>query len=138
MAGNCASNIDAYVGSRVRFRRMMLGMSQQEISEELGIAFQQVQKYEKGVNRITAGRLYQLAGLLGVEVSYFFDNAPDPGVKLKPGLAASTPEVSIFEFLNTREGLELNRAFHAIGDPVQRRAVVDLIRAIHDSQGRSR
>ena len=137
MAGTPTSSIDAYVGSRVRFRRIMLGMSQQRLGDELGIAFQQLQKYEKGVNRITAGRLYQLAALLGVEVSYFFDNAPDPGVKLKPGLAA-TPEVSIFEFLNTREGLELNRAFHAIGDPAQRRAVVDLIRAIHNSQGRSR
>ena len=115
---------------------MMLGMTQQKISEELGIAFQQVQKYEKGVNRITAGRLYQLAGLLGVEVSYFFDNAPDPGVRAKPGLQVSATEVSIVEFLNTREDLELNRAFHAIRDPAQRGAIVDLLRA-KDSESRS-
>ena len=95
MADDTAAGIDAYVGSRVRFRRMVLGMSQQRLGDELGISFQQVQKYEKGVNRITAGRLYQLAGLLGVEVSYFFDNAADPGVRAKPGLQVSATEVSI-------------------------------------------
>ena len=91
MAGNATGSMDAYVGSRVRFRRMMLGMSWQRVAGELGVTFHQVQKYEKGVNRITAGRLYQIAKLLAVEVEFFFDNAPaDPDVKLQQQNRAHT------------------------------------------------
>jgi len=136
MAGNPASNIDAYVGSRVRLRRMGLGMSQQRLGDELGVTFQQVQKYEKGVNRITAGRLYHIATLLAVEVDYFFQSPSDPGVTPQPDLGSCTLEDAILEFLNTRDGLELNRAFRAISDPAQRRAVIDVIRAISGSHSR--
>ena len=137
MAGHFAGNIDAYVGSRVRLRRMTLGVTQERLGDELGITFQQVQKYEKGVNRIAAGRLYHIAALLAVEVDFFFENAPDPGVKLQHNVAQSTFEDSILDFINTREGFELNRAFQAIGDPAQRRAIINLVRAINDSQRQS-
>ena len=129
--------MDAYVGSRVRFRRMMLGMSRQRLAEELSITFHQVQKYEKGVNRITAGRLYQIAELLAVEVEFFFENATaDPDVKLQHKVKP-TLKGSILNFLMTPEGLELNRAFQAIRDPAQRRAVIGLVRAIKNSQRQS-
>ena len=136
MTSHSAGSMDAYVGSRVRFRRMLLGISQQRLADELGITFHQVQKYEKGLNRITAGRLYQIAALLAVEVDFFFENAPDPSVKLKRNPATPTLEDLILNFLNTREGLELNRAFQAIRDAAQRRAVINLVRAIYDSQRR--
>ena len=71
--------IDVHVGGRVRFRRMLLGMSQEKLGERLGLTFQQVQKYEKGINRIGASRLFELANVLGVEVQFFYDEAPDVG-----------------------------------------------------------
>ena len=69
--------IDIHVGSRVRFRRMLLGMSQEKLGELLGLTFQQVQKYEKGINRIGASRLFEIANVLGVNVQFFYDDAPD-------------------------------------------------------------
>ncbi len=125
--------IDAHVGSRVRLQRMLRGISQEKLGEKLGLTFQQIQKYEKGVNRIGASRLFELANVLGVPVQFFYDDAPvlEERGALQPGFAEAPPTDSyVFEFLNTREGLELNRAFAKITDPATRRAVIDLVRAL--------
>lgn len=124
--------IDAHVGTRVRLRRMLLGMSQEKLGEHLGLTFQQVQKYEKGVNRIGASRLFDLARVLGVPVQFFYDEAPADltEASLAPGFAERPTESYVVEFLSTREGLELNKAFVKITDPRVRRSVVELVRAL--------
>lgn len=124
--------IDAHVGTRVRLRRMLLGMSQEKLGEHLGLTFQQVQKYEKGVNRIGASRLFDLARVLGVPVQFFYDEAPAElsEASLAPGFAEKPAESYVIEFLSTREGMDLNKAFVQITDPRVRRAVVELVRAL--------
>ena len=123
--------MDIHVGSRVRLRRMLLGMSQEKLGDHLGLTFQQVQKYEKGINRIGASRLFDLSKTLGVPINYFYEDAPVTG----PGLAEDqsdygekTGESSVFDFLSTREGLELNKAFVKITDARVRRTIVELVR----------
>jgi transcriptional regulator with XRE-family HTH domain len=129
-----ANPIDIHVGSRVRFRRMLLGMSQEKLGERLGLTFQQVQKYEKGINRIGASRLYDLAQVLGVPVQFFYEEAPlgESRADAANGHAAreGQDEHSIVEFLRSRDGLELNRAFVRIADLKARRAIVDLVRSL--------
>ncbi len=127
-----ANPIDGHVGGRVRLRRMLLGMSQEKLAEKLGLTFQQVQKYEKGVNRIGASRLYELSQLLGVGVNFFYEDAPvgDTGSPINPGFADANGENYIVDFLNSREGLELNRAFTRITDPKIRRSVIELVRSL--------
>jgi transcriptional regulator with XRE-family HTH domain len=124
--------IDAHVGTRVRLRRMLLGMSQEKLGEHLGLTFQQVQKYEKGVNRIGASRLFDLSRVLGVPVQFFYDEAPTDIAETAPvpGFAERPTETYVIEFLSTREGLELNKAFVKITDPRVRRSVVELVRAL--------
>jgi transcriptional regulator with XRE-family HTH domain len=129
-----ANPIDIHVGGRVRFRRMLLGMSQEKLGEKLGLTFQQVQKYEKGINRIGASRLYDLAQVLGVSVQFFYEEAPIAVEARGDGLDGqangSPDEHSIVEFLRSRDGLELNRAFVRIPDLKARRAIVDLVRSL--------
>ena len=127
-----ANPIDAHVGSRVRLRRMLLGMSQEKLAEKLGLTFQQVQKYEKGINRVGASRLFELAQLLGVGVEFFYEDAPamEGSALAVPGFADRGGENYIVDFLNSREGLELNRAFMRITDPKVRRSVIELVKAI--------
>jgi transcriptional regulator with XRE-family HTH domain len=127
-----ANPIDIHVGSRVRFRRMLLGMSQEKLGERLGLTFQQVQKYEKGINRIGASRLFDLAQVLGVSVQFFYDEAPLPAAQriALDNLPARPDEHSIVEFLRSRDGLELNRAFVRIADLKARRAIVELVRTL--------
>lgn len=124
--------IDAHVGTRVRLRRMLLGMSQEKLGEHLGLTFQQVQKYEKGINRIGASRLFDLARVLGVPVQFFYDEAPTEGGEAGAvsGFAEQPAESYVIEFLSTREGLELNKAFVKIADPKVRRAIVELVRSL--------
>jgi transcriptional regulator with XRE-family HTH domain len=118
-------------------RRIMLGMSQEKLGEALGLTFQQVQKYEKGVNRIGASRLFQISKILDVPVQFFFEEAPHIGGDgtAARGMGEPDSEAFILEFLNSREGLELNRAFVKIGDPKVRKSVVDLVRALSASTG---
>ena len=128
-----ANSIDVHVGGRVRLRRMVLGMSQEKLGEQLGLTFQQVQKYEKGVNRIGAGRLFDLSHVLGVPVQFFYDDAPSyqtgtPGHH--GGFAERAGEGDVVDFLSTREGLDLNKAFVRIRDQRARRAIIDLVRAL--------
>ena len=132
-----ANPIDIHVGSRVRFRRMLLGMSQEKLGERLGLTFQQVQKYEKGINRIGASRLFDLAQVLGVPVQFFYDEVPVPETQriALETLPARPDEHSIVEFLRSRDGLELNRAFVRIADLKARRAIVELVRTLaNDAQ----
>ena len=121
--------IDKHVGSRVRMRRMMLGMSQEKLGDALGVTFQQVQKNEKGINRIGASRLQQLSSILQVPVPFFFEGAPHvPGQHKGAGAAPSPAYVS--DFLATSDGLALTRAFTRIGDAKLRRCIVHLVEEI--------
>lgn len=124
-----ANSMDVHVGSRVRLRRMLLGMSQEKLGEQLGLTFQQVQKYEKGINRIGAGRLHELARVLGVPVGFFYDEVPG-GAPAASGFAEQPDESYVIDFLGSREGLELNKAFVRIQDPKVRRSIVDMVRAL--------
>jgi transcriptional regulator with XRE-family HTH domain len=122
--------IDVHVGSRVRLRRMMLGMSQEKLGEHLGLTFQQIQKYEKGTNRIGASRLQAIARVLKVPVAFFFEGAP--GLAPIAGDQGFDPTATsnVVDFLSTSEGLRLNRAFIRIDDPKKRRKLVELVAAI--------
>jgi transcriptional regulator with XRE-family HTH domain len=120
--------VDMHVGGRVRLRRMMQGMSQEKLGESLGITFQQIQKYEKGTNRIGASRLQHIAQVLEVPVSFFFEDAP--GVTNEDGFAESRPAAFVTDFLTSTEGLQLNKAFIRIKDPKVRRRIVELVRAV--------
>ncbi len=123
--------IDKHVGSRVRMRRVLIGMSQERLGDALGLTFQQVQKYEKGINRIGASRLQQISNILGMPVEFFFEGAPSLEARTQEGgfnEPSDTPYVA--DFLASNEGVQLNRAFLKIRDPKLRRRVVDLVTAI--------
>jgi transcriptional regulator with XRE-family HTH domain len=121
--------IDTHVGSRVRLRRMMLSMSQEKLGEHLGITFQQIQKYEKGTNRIGASRLQHIASVLQVPVSFFFEDAP-PTPDGSTGLSESQPMNYLVSFLSSSEGIQLNKAFVRIKEVKLRRRIIELVRAI--------
>ena len=121
--------IDKHVGSRVRLRRMMLGISQSTLGDGLGISFQQVQKYEKGTNRMGASRLQQIAHILQTPVPFFFDGVSHlPGHSEGNGAAPSPAYVS--EFLASSDGLALAKAFTQIKDPGMRRRIVELVEGL--------
>ncbi|MDZ5700193.1 MULTISPECIES: helix-turn-helix domain-containing protein [Phyllobacteriaceae] len=119
--------IDVHVGSRIRLRRNMLGISQEKLGESLGITFQQIQKYEKGTNRVGASRLQAIASILNAPVSFFFEGAP--GEDGAPGFGEEG-STFVTDFLSTSEGIQLNRAFVKISDPKVRRRVLDLVKAL--------
>jgi len=121
--------IDVHVGSRVRLRRMMLGMSQEKLGESLGITFQQIQKYEKGTNRIGASRLQHIATVLKVPISFFFEDAPGTPAEAE-NMGDNQPTSYVVDFLSSSEGLSLNKAFVRIEDPKVRRRIVDLVRSL--------
>ncbi len=121
---------DKHVGARVRMRRMMLGMSQEKLGDALGLTFQQVQKYEKGANRIGASRLQQISHILQVPVSFFFEGAPNvPGFASRESGDAPSPAY-VSDFLATSDGLALTKAFMGIKNPKLRRRIVDLVEQI--------
>ena len=125
--------IDRHVGSRVRLRRMLLGVSQEKLGEALGLTFQQIQKYEKGTNRISASRLQNIAKILGVQVAFFFEGAPlgdAGGGGGGGGMAESAGPGYVADFLSTSEGVQLNKAFIRITDPKVRRRVIDLVESL--------
>lgn len=125
--------IDTHVGSRVRLRRNMLGMSQEKLGDALGITFQQIQKYEKGANRVGASRLQAIANVLNVPVSFFFDDAPGEAGATNRGLAEENSTTYVVDFLNSTEGLQLNRAFVKITDAKVRRKIIDLVKSLSDT-----
>jgi transcriptional regulator with XRE-family HTH domain len=132
-----ASPIDAHVGARVRLRRTLLGMSQEKLGDALGLTFQQVQKYERGVNRIGASRLFDLARVLDVPIGFFFDDLPpemggNAAVRSRPALFgfAETSDGLEDENMNKRETLELVRAYYRINEAGVRKRVFDLIKSL--------
>jgi len=131
MAKKAPNPIDKHVGSRVRMRRMMLGMSQGKLGNALGLTFQQVQKYEKGTNRIGASRLQQISHILQVPVSFFFEGAPSVGGAARvEGMSEAPSPAYVSDFLATSDGLALTKAFMRISDSKLRRRIVDLVEQI--------
>ncbi|MFX4220041.1 MAG: helix-turn-helix domain-containing protein [Thalassobaculum sp.] len=122
--------IDIHVGARVRLRRTLLGMSQERLGEALGLTFQQVQKYERGANRVGASRLFELAKALGVPVSYFFDDMPEGG---SPEPSAGPAGQAQEDPMRRRETIELVRAYYSIPDETARRRLYELMRSIAGS-----
>jgi transcriptional regulator with XRE-family HTH domain len=115
--------IDAYVGSRIRVARMAAGLSQEQLGKALGLTFQQVQKYEKGINRVGASRLHAISRILLVPVSYFFEGADSPA-------ATNAGFQALMDALSTPEGVRIACALSAIGDENVRRRLADLLEAI--------
>lgn len=124
-----ANEIDALVGRRVRQRRMLLGMSQSDLANALGITFQQLQKYERGLNRVGAGRLYDLSHALQVPVGYFFEAETEGGPA-----DVNLQEVAA-EPARQRETVDLVRAYYGLQDQAVRRRVLDLVRALSQACG---
>jgi transcriptional regulator with XRE-family HTH domain len=129
--------VDRYVGSRVRMRRIMLGMSQEKLGEALGLTFQQIQKYEKGTNRVGASRIQQISEVLQVPVSFLFEGGPSGIVRADNAGEEASPAY-ISDFLATAEGLALTRAFTRIGDAKLRRSIVDMVELIAAREGPDR
>lgn len=121
--------IDAQVGNRVRIRRMLIGMSQEKLGDMLGLTFQQIQKYEKGVNRIGAGRLYEVSRILGVPIDFFYE-----GVAAAPQAGFSEAGPPVMEFISSGEGLQLSLAFMKIKDPKVRKRVLDLVKSLAEEE----
>ena len=129
MAKKTPNPTDQYVGSRVRMRRLMLGMSQGKLGDALAITFQQVQKYEKGSNRIGASRLQHIAQILQVPVSFFFEGGPATSGKPTGQQSAPSPSY-VSTFLASADGLALVKAFMALKDAKLRRSLVLLVKEI--------
>lgn len=126
-----ANPVDAHVGNRVRLRRMLMGMSQERLGELLGLTFQQVQKYEKGVNRIAAGRLFEISTILSVPISFFYEDFD--GHKSQ-GFAEGAEPPPVMQFMASGEGLQLSLAFMRINDPKVRRRILELVRSLADEE----
>jgi transcriptional regulator with XRE-family HTH domain len=124
-----ANPIDIQVGNRVRIRRMLIGMSQERLGDLLGLTFQQVQKYEKGVNRIGAGRLYEVARILNVPVNFFYE-----GVSEVTGQPGETDGAPVMDFVSSGEGLQLSLAFMKIKDAKVRKRVLDLVKSLAEEE----
>ena len=134
MSTKAPNPVDKYVGSRVRMRRIMLGMSQEKLGEALGLTFQQVQKYEKGTNRVGASRIQQIAEILQVPVAFLFEGSPTGTANAESSTGSPSPSY-VSDFLATSEGLALTRAFTRISDAKLRRSIVELVEQIaaHES-----
>jgi len=134
IAKKAPNPVDKHVGSRVRMRRMMLGMSQEKLGDALGLTFQQVQKYEKGTNRIGASRLQQISHILQVPVAFFFEGAPTVHPTSRhEGMVDAPSPAYVADFLATSDGLALTKAFMRISDSKLRRRIVDLVEQIAGS-----
>jgi transcriptional regulator with XRE-family HTH domain len=124
-----ANPIDIQVGNRVRIRRMLIGMSQERLGDLLGLTFQQVQKYEKGVNRIGAGRLFEVSRILNVPVDFFYEGV---AAQLAGNEHEGAPPV--MEFVSSGEGLQLSLAFMKIKDTKVRKRVLDLVKSLSEEE----
>ena len=127
--------IDTYVGTRMRMRRLLLGMSQEKLAEQIGVTFQQVQKYEKGINRIGASRLQKIAEVLRTSPAFFFEQDDSEAPSLA-GLDLPAPLDPAAEFLRSKEGLILNKAFVKIEDRRIRETIISLVKAMAEAEGR--
>lgn len=130
-----ANPVDVHVGKRLRFGRTMQGMSQESIGESIGVTFQQIQKYERGINCIRASKLFELAKVLKVPVAFFFEGMEQEGGKYSiPGAADSGDKGFDMELTSSRESIELMRAYHKITDQHLRNKVLELVRAMSDNK----
>ncbi|GAA5098541.1 helix-turn-helix transcriptional regulator [Bartonella acomydis] len=122
--------IDIYVGTRIRLRRNILGLTQEKLGEKLGVTFQQIQKYEKGTNRIGASRLQAIAEIMDVPVSYFFDK----GLQTQHVEGFTESDNDFIDFCSSNEGIQLMRAFTNISDAKVRRKIIDLAKALSEEE----
>ncbi|MAL79080.1 MAG: transcriptional regulator [Sneathiella sp.] len=129
--------VDVHVGSRLRMRRTLLGLSQQKLGERLSLTFQQIQKYERGANRIGASRLFELSRILDVKPAYFFEEMPEAGTNAVAGLG-EPPDEFEHDFLGKRETLELVRAYYKIDNLEIRKRLFDVIKALAAEEGEAR
>jgi transcriptional regulator with XRE-family HTH domain len=120
--------IDRHVGLRIRMRRRELGISQEKLAESIGLTFQQVQKYERAANRVSASKLWEMARALNTSIGYFYEGLGDPG----GSVGAALPREDVRDFLLTPEGIELASAFPKVPRGRVRRRILDLVRAIAD------
>lgn len=125
--------VDIHVGARVRLRRTLLGMSQEKLGKALGLTFQQVQKYERGANRIGSSRLFQLSKILDVPVSFFFDEMTTDTTQKADGMAEGNKQVFEVDKLSRRETLELVRGYYKITDPSVRKKIFEMVKAVGSS-----
>ena len=131
--------VDAHIGARLRLRRQAVGISQEQLGAALGLTFQQIQKYEKGLNRIGAGRLFRISEILDVDISYFYE-----GIALRrsdgagDGPAADEDAEAMRCFLASPEGYTLSRAFARIDDADTRSRLLDLVRTIAEAEGNAK
>jgi transcriptional regulator with XRE-family HTH domain len=135
--------VDLHVGGRVRLRRLYLGMSQSALARSLGVTFQQVQKYERGHNRVSASRLFDMSRILEVPIGYFFQDMPESLTGTEPAAgpaeeAERTADEDFGESLTARESMELIKAYYRIADPNLRRRVYEMIKALALDAGKSR
>ncbi len=129
--------IDVHVGARVKLRRTLLGMSQDKLGEALGLTFQQIQKYEKGINRIGASRVFEIARILDVPIQYLFDDF-EPGGSALSGFGEGNGDASFMDLLNTPDGVQLCRYYAEIDDPRVKKRVLDLVKALAEGDGPGR
>ncbi|MEP2981618.1 MAG: helix-turn-helix transcriptional regulator [Lentilitoribacter sp.] len=125
--------IDVHVGGRIKLRRNMLGISQEKLGDALGITFQQVQKYEKGANRVSASKLQMMAEILSVEIEFFFKDAPRNGQSSNADKSFDDLSEKFLSFMSSTQGVQLNRAFVQIEDPKVREKTVQFVKAIAES-----
>lgn len=125
-----ADDVDVHVGSRVRMRRMTMGISQEQLGDHLGLTFQQIQKYEKGQNRIGAGRLYRIAQVLNVSVNFFYEGLPGPEAADGHDVPRHDPDATVKAFLVSPDGHALAESFLQISDGSTRKRLVDLVSTI--------
>jgi len=128
--GRTPNPVDTHVGRQIRTRRKILGVSQERLADSLGLTFQQVQKYERGANRVSASKLYEVARTLQAPLSYFFEGLADPTVERQPGMADEGSDQFVHDFLMTPEGLDLAEHFPRIRQPKARRRIVELVKTL--------
>lgn len=124
--------VDVYVGRRLRLRRTILGMSQETLGKHIDVTFQQIQKYERGINRMGSSRLYDFSKALGVPIAYFFEGYGDYVVNDNVALEAAEPSTPAFDhdIINNKETMEVVRAYSRVKNPQVRKRIVDLIKAM--------
>jgi transcriptional regulator with XRE-family HTH domain len=126
--------VDLHVGARIRLRRRLHGVSQEKLAEALGLTFQQVQKYERGANRVSASKLYEIAAALSTPVSFFFEGLADPAKQDVESQTSGDEHHAVHDFLMTAEGLELAGLFPRLRRGRLRRRFLDLVRAVVDEE----
>lgn len=130
-----ASSIDEHVGAKLKQRRTLIGMSQEKLAEAVGITFQQIQKYENGANRVSAGRLYEFSKILEVPVAFFFDNVHSPAISASIGLSDNTqesfaPQEQAIDVMQRKETIDLVRAYYEIDSDDQRKELLKMVRSM--------